>query len=195
MKIRQSFVTNSSSSSYVLIVNNEKPKGTYNLIDLVMMYQMGSKLSEITPDGTLKFSGAPVDKRYFESWTIDNYINNTQYQITWKREELIKIQAEVDKLNEISQLADELILLTSKADTIKRAKEELRWDITNKETKLKKLQSEIEKEKANCKLLKEYKDKGPNHIVIFTDIDNWGSSTIQQIIEDTGAVILKKEFS
>lgn len=194
MKVRKGFVTNSSSTSYTLIVNNKKPKGTYNLIDLIMMYQIGNKLTEITSDGTLKFNGT-ADKDYFEAWTIDNYILNTESKIKFYKEDIDEVQKEIDKLIEISLLSDEIIILTSKAETVERAREELRWDLTNKNTKLKKKQNELEKLKDNCRILKEYKNKSSDYIVIFTDIDHWGSEKIKQAIEDTGAIVLKKEVS
>jgi len=156
-----------------------------------MMYQIGNKLVEITPEGALKFSGVP-DKRYFESWTIDDYTRNTEFNIQYDREELVKLEDQYRKLKELSLQNDNIVLLTSKYNNIEEARQNITWDIKDKAKKIEKTKLKIEKARNSSRLLKEYRDKGPNYIVVFTNIDHWGSSHVERAIEDSGAVILSK---
>lgn len=204
MKIRQSFVTNSSSTSYTLVIKDEAPKGFFSIFDLLSLVFNRSELEAIDEYGALYFQKTKAqqyDDRDFKILDLNEYILNAKSGIEWKAECIEDEKKQVEKYTDLLTKDEDIISCFASEYDIKQgmsrldsAKKHIEISLNLHKRHLNEYIKELEFDKKQLEVLSEFEGKDNKDLrLLFIDVNDWDRIGIDKLIEKSNAIVLKKE--
>lgn len=197
MKIRQGFVSNSSSSSFIILVDNKKPDGYFSIVDILKLISRQYYVSSIEGNKIDFVEKKGGDSKYWSIKTILEFLNDYEYDILllldFKKECEEKINAKklvLDKDDETFKMIFNINAKYYENLTVEGMRENFKNDIENLEYKLKDNQKKIDEMNKNFEVVKKF--EGKDYSIIKFKVDNWDIEKIVDLLKKSNAKIIER---
>ena len=200
MKTRSGFVSNSSSCSFVLLVQEKMPKNSFSLLDVLKLTFSRNLVIQSIKDGAIEFKEKDKVKEYEGDLKIQDasLVNlDDNWKVEMVVEDIKRLEGEIKITTEVLGKDDSTILLVAsqvawnKPKNIVDAKKGIEEKLKRYQEQLTTAQKRLKDVNAKIALCKKHKKVKGLKFVTFT-ADNWGLSDVVEMIKKSGAIVVDK---
>jgi hypothetical protein len=197
MKTRQGFVSNSSSSSFVIIVEDTKPDGYFNILDILKLMCHKYDIKNIDAN-KIEFKEKNPKQTYgnFIVEDINDFVNNSNITLEIFEKELNKLKEKYSCCEKLSKESDEILKLAMSIDknynpnvSLEDVREDFISKMFNLEIDIKEKDKEIKKLKTEIETVKRFKNK--KIVIVKFVVDDWDKEKMLDLLKKSNTQILE----